>query len=276
MADQWGATLDDDYEDAQENTSNVEEHSVDYESMAMPDLKHSRPAFNKNSKVGKNQNQSSVKVNNSAGFQDPYAMKPTKVRTQHFYDGRAHDPDTEAGFQVQRMYARRAYRNWLTAVRRQPGWGDFRRDRPEPERIDRTVTWVGWGIGVTHDQHGRPFDAETVAFNLSKITDASERDKFVAHARGRAAHQTASATIKGVKITDEEYRAKTFTRKMGLSVAEHRLGLNKNQEQLALLANIDVATLRAIERGDHPYNPQDVVVKNLAKALGLPTIKYQE
>jgi DNA-binding XRE family transcriptional regulator len=204
---------------------------------------------------------------------DPYDMHPNQVHIRDFIDARVHNPDIAPGFVVQRHVAKAAYRRWLCALRNVEGWDKFRRERVRPERPDMSVIYIGTNVGVTIDEHGRPYDEETVQKRMFARNQTRKQDK--ASAQG-ARHQVASSKEKGVGADDEDYRPKTFTKKMGSAIAECRLGLGDNQADLARKANIDVGTLRAIERGDHPFNPEDTVVKSLAKALGLQTIKYQE
>ena len=68
-----------------------------------------------------------------------------------------------------------------------------------------------------------------------------------------------------------------FTDKMGKEISRIRNNLGITQVDLGKKINVDAGTIRDIELGGLiTFNSEDVMVKSLAKALGLPSIKYQE
>ena len=195
----------------------------------------------------------------SKKFVDPYRMKRNLVRIKHFVDARCQDPELEAGFVHQPWYARKLYRQWLDGVRKNPGWEGFRRPpiiiREEIEQIDGSIIII---------QKKLPY---------TKVN--AERNAL--GGKNRRTYTISLSKEKGVKPDDPDYRPKMFTPKMGQLISHLRQEKGMMQTDLAKKINVDISTIRNIETGGLlPFNPEDVVVKSLAKVLGVPTIKYQE
>lgn len=83
--------------------------------------------------------------------------------------------------------------------------------------------------------------------------------------------------IRGVKPDDENFRAKFFTEKMGRDIRNLRNSLQLTQADLAKKINVSTNVIKNIEHGGLiTFHPEDLMVKSLAKALGVTSIKYQE
>jgi len=198
-------------------------------------------------------------------FRNPYEMDRHLVRACHFYDARIYEPDIEAGFIVQRWYAKRMYKRWLRSIRKIPGWEGFRRPpvmmTEEVERNDGSTfvirKWVPWSKANA--------STETI------LRHDANKNRNVPH---RLAPQS---RVKGAQFGDENFRAKLFTGAMGKHISQLRNSLDMTQLDLAKKINVDVAMVRNIELGGLiTFNSEDVLVKNLAKVLGVMTIQYQE
>jgi len=273
------------YENSENNQNQTYEKS--FEEMEAPALKipfeevpdHNVYGYNSNSNSNSNSNPNRrprVRVAKRDGVLNPYNTHPSKVKMNNFLDARLYPyaQDAEAGYQVPKYVAKKEYQLWLKAVRNVEGWERFRREKPSYEKIDMSVTYIGYGIGTLYDEHGRPLltDEERLA-RIQRIEQAQAYRKQMLQNR---AHRIAQGKERGVRADDEDYRPRTFTRKMGARIAEGRMGLKLKQDEFAKKANIDLGTLRAIERGDHPFNSEDGVVKSIAKVLGWAGIRYEE
>jgi DNA-binding XRE family transcriptional regulator len=195
---------------------------------------------------------------------NPYNMNRHYVQICHFEDARFYDPDLdEAGWKVPHRKARREYRKWLLLVRRIPGWENFRRPfREIDEEIiddDGNICIIRKLVPVRNCRN------ETIHRQiLSKNPNR----------RGRLLPQSRD---KGIKVTDENFRPRMFTEKMAKEISQIRNNINLTQVDLARKINVDAQIIRNIELGGLvTFNSEDIMVKELAKVLGIPSIKYQE
>lgn len=190
---------------------------------------------------------------------DPYKMYPPNVHINHFYDARLYDTDAEPGFLVQSKKAKREYYKWLLYVRKRDGWENFRVLPKSKEKIDKSITYIGGSVGVTVDKYGQPIPEP-----VSNTTENKPHNpKYVAQ-----------STEKGITVDDDDYRPKMFTNAMGHEISVLRLTKKMKQEDLAMKLNVDVGTIRSIEKGTYPFNSESALVKKMAEVLGVPSIAY--
>lgn len=189
-------------------------------------------------------------------FPDPYKMDPNNVQMKYFREARLYDEINEPGWRIQSYMVKRNYQNWLRKIRSQPGMRRFRR------YIDPN---------------------DEVKENSSSYTTNSNQEKPVTQIvrsntnRNRNIRLMPQSRIKGARPGDENFSAKMFTQKMGQEIAKLRQQNNMTQVDLARKLNADVSMIRNIEKGGLiSFNSEDVMVKEMAKILGVPSIKYQE
>jgi DNA-binding XRE family transcriptional regulator len=197
------------------------------------------------------------KIDKNSVMVDPYQLNRFEVHTSHFIDARLYDTDVEPGYEVQPFFAKKKYRRWLKIVRRNNSWERFRR----PEHVLREE----------FDNHViiRP---TAIAKTTSEVTS-----KYPAGKINRKYNLLPQSRDKGITVEDENFRGKMFTIKMGKEIAFARTELGMTQLDLGKKINISANVVRNIEHGDLvTFNSENPMVKNLAKALGLPSIKYQE
>lgn len=74
-------------------------------------------------------------LNKKSELINPYDMNRLNVRMYHFKDARLHDTDiTEPGWQIQKWSQRKKYNQWVSSIRRLPGWRNFHRlPKPNPQ-----------------------------------------------------------------------------------------------------------------------------------------------
>ncbi|XWV25922.1 helix-turn-helix XRE-family like protein [Tupanvirus soda lake] len=199
---------------------------------------------------------------NRKGFSNPYHMNRNNVRMYHFRDARIYDPNiTEPGWEVPPYVARAKYQNWLRGVRKTPGWENFRRPLRE------VTTEV-------EDDDGNVFIIRKLVPIRERTGDMVRRQNAGTNRKPRLMPQSRD---KGVKVDDENFRPKMFTESMGKEISRLRHDLGMTQSELGKKINVDAGTIRNIELGGIvTFNAEDTMVKSLAKALGLTTIKYQE
>lgn len=208
--------------------------------------------------VVSNNNNSRKDTKRKKGVRDPYTMNRHNVRMRDFRDARIYDPDAEEGFEVQHWYMKKMYNEWLRSVREISGWESFRRAPKlileEVEREDGSTYIIKKLV---------PYKK---AMELAKNAGKNQKPVLTSQSKDR-----------GVRPDDQDYRPRMFTDKMGKIISQQRHHLNMTQADLAKMINVDTATIRNIEIGGMvSFNPEDMMVKSLAKALKLPSIKYQE
>jgi DNA-binding XRE family transcriptional regulator len=231
-----------------------------------------------------------TKINNKKGLVNPYTMDRPKVRPYHFRDARLYDPDiNEAGWRIPSHRARRKYQKWLSSVRQNSGWENFRRRfcsiLDEEERVDNEgniyTIFVRKQIplnNLTDDEVWKRYNGDVI---VRKIPEASKHwvkmDQHKNINQNKNSKPLPQSRDKGVKITDDEFRPKMFTEKMGKDIAQIRNNLGLTQSDLGKKINVDSNTIKNIEIGGVvTFNAEDSMVRTLAKVLGLSTIKYQE
>ena len=209
--------------------------------------------------------QTSVQNKPATAYANPYSMNRHKVHVNHFIDARLYDTDlNNDGWKISHQEAHRKYKKWLQSVREIPGWDKFRREHRELEPED----------------NGKEYRIRKyVPVPVPSSEDAGEvvLRPNVTHNRNRKQRLLPQSRDKGVNVTDEDFRPKMFTGKMGKEISQIRHSLDMTQADLAKKVNVDAHVIRNIELGDLvTFNSEDVMVKELARALGLPSIKYQE
>ena len=198
-------------------------------------------------------------------FASPYSMNRNHVRVCNFYDARIYDPEAEAGFLVQPWYARKMYDRWLYSIREIPGWEGFRR---APVLIFQEVEADDGSTFVIRKLV--PYTKAKAMGDAVLRYDASKNRK-APHSLG------AQSREKGVHVDDENFRPKMFTQNMGSHISQLRNEAKLTQTELAKKINVDAAMMRNIELGGLiTFNSEDVMVKALAVALGVPSIPYRE
>jgi len=196
-------------------------------------------------------------------FVNPYGMNKHNVSRYHFKDARIYDPDIkESGWEIQPKIARKKYNDWVRSVRATPGWEGF-------HRAPRVV----W-------QEFEDKDGNTYVFR--KVVQPRVPGMGMAVARqnagkNRRTNIVSQSRTRGGKPDDQDFRPKMFTSAMGREISRLRGLANLNQVDLARKINVDVNMIRNIELGGLiTFNSEDVMVKALARALEVPSIKYQE
>jgi ribosome-binding protein aMBF1 (putative translation factor) len=206
--------------------------------------------------------------NKTKGYPNPYTMYRHNVRPCHFAEARLYDLDiSQAGWQISHRKARREYRKWLLSVRRIPGWENFRRTLCEIEEEmtdDDGNIYIIRKLVPVRDRTRQFIHRQNITSNLTN--NPNRRTRLLPQSRD-----------KGVKITDENFRPRMFTEKMGREISQIRNNLGLTQADLARKINVDAHTIRDIELGGLiTFNSEDVLVKELATTLGMPSIKYLE
>lgn len=173
------------------------------------------------------------------------------VHMQDFTDARIYDQNAEPGYEIQRHSAKKHYRAWLKGTRKQHGWENFRvGQKPKPLPIQ---------------------DRDTMIFN----TNLPDKVDAISNTQRKINNKGILSQQPGMKIDDEDFRAKKFTVQMGQEIARRRTDLDLTQAELAKKINVEAGIIRDIERGDIVFfNPADTMVLSLAKALSMPCIKY--
>lgn len=201
---------------------------------------------------------------------DPYKLDRVDVKAKYFNDARLYDDDiTESGWKINNKQSRSKYRNWLSNVRSDPEWSGFRR---APIEITEEI----------HTDDGKTFTVKkTVPYRIPGTVytapSGSHTTNNTNNSRNKRNTLLPQSRVKGANFDDEDFRAKMFTSTMGKRIAQLRNGLGLNQSDLAKKINVDVATIRNIELGGLiGFNSEDKMVKELAKALEVASIKYQE
>ena len=171
------------------------------------------------------------------------------IHMQDFTDARIYDKEAEPGYQIPRHCAKKHYRAWLKGARQNHGWENFRVGyKPKPFSMQ---------------------DRDTMVFH------ANTTDKAEAVVVPKTSNTGILSQQPGMKIDDEDFRAKKFTARMGQEIARRRVDLDLTQAELAKKINVETGIIRDIERGDIIFfNPSDTMVLSLAKALSMPSIKY--
>jgi len=218
-----------------------------------------------NSNEYSNQNQNQYQNQNHHELRDPYKMDPYDVKMEDFRDARLYDSSIrEAGWEVPRAFAIQKYKEWLRTVRSWQGMQNFRRTFKEV-------------LQETQDDEGNVIIIKKYIPIKQNNFIPNQTNKTVKNVVFNKNVTIAQSKDKGVKITDEDFRPRLFTDKMGMEIAELRNKAGLTQAELAMKINVTANMIRNIELGGLiPYNPQDIMVKSLAKVLGVPSIKYQE
>lgn len=193
-------------------------------------------------------------------YSNPYRMNPFEVLKADFREARLYDDDiVEPGWRVQPYVANRKYRKWLHDARQQPGMRGLRRSFiPHDDEAD---------------ENG---NQRTATKNVSFVTRPQSISQSLprGNRNGRLLPQS---RVKGAKPGDDDFKAKMFTVTMGQEIATLRTAKKMTQADLAKKLNVDAPMIRNIEKGGLiTFNSEDVMVKEMAKVLGVLSIKYQE
>lgn len=199
------------------------------------------------------------KVRNA--YANPYKMDPYDVTEKHFVSALTYDRElfdsnrikNPHEFRVQGWYARRNFRDWKNDVRHKPGMRNFRRKVVYTEEEP------------TNDENGVVIQ-RPVTFNQNPAQKRNNNVRLLPQSR-----------VKGARLGDENFKPKLFTLKMGQEISKLRHALGLTQSDLAKKLNVEASMIRNIELGDKVrFNSDDIMVKQMAKILNVPSIKYQE
>lgn len=210
-------------------------------------------------------------------FINPYKMNYNHVHTYHFRDARLYDPDiNEPNWEIQNQVARKKYRQWLKYIRSQPGKENFRRPwieiYCEVEDEDNNIIFVR--KLVPYQRNSLDQQRQSIFVSPVKNVEIKMRQNAGTNHKQRLMPQSRD---KGVKIDDVNFRPKMFTERMGKQISQLRNNLKLTQAELGKKINVDANTIKNIELGNLiTFNSEDMMVKSLAKVLGLVNIKYQE
>lgn len=196
--------------------------------------------------------------------QNPYQMNRHKVKLHHFRDARIYDTDiTEPGWEVPYYVAKKKYDQWLRAVRRKPGWENFRRPVVEVEE-------------ELEDEDGQVYVFRKIVPRF-QAPRTNQLGAQTYHRNNNRKRPYAQSVEKGVKVDDDRYRPRMITKQMGKEISRLRQAMGLTQAELAKKINVETNLIRDIELGDAvPYHPEDMILKNLARALNVPSIRYRE
>lgn len=207
---------------------------------------------------------------NNQQYVSPYRMNRHKVGLRHFRDARFYDKNLdEAGWSVQQWRRRQSYNDWKFSVRQLQGWENFRRpardETREVRNSDGSVSLVRRII---------PY----------RVPGLDMKDVIVWEKKLTPANKSKSSDVNVVQANDVEndsddvnMNTKKFTPAMGKMLSKLRTELNMLQSELGKKINVDAHTIANIEKGNKViFNPEDKMVKDLAKALGLKSIRYFE
>lgn len=234
--------------------------------------------------------QQNVNLRSKKGLINPYMMNHSQVRLGHFCDARLYDSDiTEPGWSIPKRIAKQKYQKWINSVRKNPGWENFRRKfcpiLEEEEGIDQEgniyTTMVRKHIPMnklTDDEVWKRFNGDVIVRKLpvieKKTIELMSRKDLT---RNKKSHVLPQSRDKGIDISDEDFRPKMFTEKMGREISQIRTKLGLTQSDLGKKINVESNTIKNIEIGGIvTFNPEDAMVRALARALDVPSIKYQE
>ena len=200
-------------------------------------------------------------------YLNPYKMNPFEVRKADFREARLYDDEiSEPGWSVQAYFANKKYRRWLYKTRQQPGMKGLRRTfvahYDESDENDANGANEAQSIPII----SKPQTSQTYFQPYSRPSSRNHNQRLLPQSR-----------VKGAKPGDDDFKAKMFTSKMGTIIGALRQQKNITQVDLALKLNVDAAMIRNIEKGGLiTFNSEDVMVKEMAKVLGVPSIKYIE
>lgn len=191
-------------------------------------------------------------------YVNPYKMNPFEVLKADFRDARLYDHDiSDDGWKIPSYVVNRKYRRWLYKTRQEPGMRGLRRF-------------------VRHYEESDDNNDESVTQSKPDVPRSTNIRQFQS-GKNRNARLMPQSRVKGAQLGDEDFKGKTFTFKMGTIIGALRQQNNMTQVDLARKLNVDAAMIRNIEKGGLiNFNSEDIMVKEMAKALGVASIKYQE
>ena len=191
------------------------------------------------------------------GFRDPYFMNIHEVTPDLFCEARIYDPEIkECGWQISRKSAHKKYRNWLHNIRCCEGCHMFRKVIYETRDISRNDDDVIVFKG----------SASNLAMTFRKPLSGANSYKSVASSKDH-----------GVRADDNNYRPKMFTEKMGREISILRNNKKMTQSELANALNVETGVIKNIESGNLvAFNPDDGLVRSLARVLNIASIKYSD
>lgn len=210
-------------------------------------------------------------------FHDPYKMNPHKVRVSHFRQGWLYDPDAPAGYQVQRWVAKTKYNNYKRRIRDRDGWKNYRRP---PHIIYEEVKERNRIFVVKRTVYMKVPGSKLPDFTVEKVSSVPKGATLIRLPKEdpRKDFMAESSPADPSEVDDKtSVSPKMFTLHMGREIARLRNELELTQVELARIVNVDSNYIKNVELGGLiSFNPEDVIVRKLAKALGVPSIKYQE
>ena len=205
-------------------------------------------------------------------FVHPTNMDRHQVKIKNWRDARCYSREEDPGWQVQNNRARSTHINWVQSIRKRPGWEEFR--KPPHKEIHE----------VRNNDTGEMYVVKRLVFprvpglKIQEDIILSETLIKTKSAEKYVPKKSASEDPNADPNADpDECNVKMFTKKMGRVICALRTDLNMLQRELGKKINVDAHTIRDIEAGDKViFNPEDLMVKQLAKALGLQGIKWME
>lgn len=199
-------------------------------------------------------------------FDNPYVINRHDVNVGHFVEGRLYDKDIdENGWQVQKWVARKKFDNWKSDVRGYEGWEHFRRPAKEmPPKVYHEVIIDG------ETEIVKSYEIRKLVWPM--VPGLPYREHIVS--------KTRIPSIKHVGKDDEdedEICGRMFTATMGKEISMLRSGKKMTQAELGNKISVDVTTIKNIEIGGLiTFDPEDLMVKKLARVLGVSNIQYKE
>ena len=210
-------------------------------------------------------------------FNDPQKMNPHKVRVLHFRPAYLYDTDAPVGFQVQRWVAKKKYSNYKQQIRSREGWKNYRR---LPHIVYEEVREGNRIFMIKRTINMKVPGSRLPDFTVEKVTRVPKGATLIRLPKEdpRKDQNVDAVFIDPLEADDKtNVSPKMFTLHMGREVARLRNDLGLTQTELAMIVNVDTNYIKNVELGELiSFNPEDVIVRKLAKALGVQAIKYHE
>jgi DNA-binding XRE family transcriptional regulator len=208
---------------------------------------------------------------------DPYKMNPHLVHISHFQSAFLYDPEAEPGFKVSRSVAKQKYNQYKQRIRSKEGWKNYRK----PPHIIYEEVKEGNRIGIIKRTVYMKVPGSLLPeFTIEKVLTVPRGAAFIRLPKEdlKKDYQIEAEATNPLEADDKTSVApKMFTLHMGREIARLRNELHLTQAELAMIVNVDANYIKNVEIGDLiTFNPEDVIVRKLARALGIFAIKYHE
>lgn len=208
---------------------------------------------------------------------DPYKMNPHLVHISHFQPAFLYDPEAEPGFKVLRYVAKQKYNQYKQRIRSKEGWKNYRK----PPHIIYEEVKERNRIGIIKRTIYLKVPGSLLPeFTIEKVLSVPKGATFIKLPKEDPKKDLLiEAEVTNPLEADDKTSVapKMFTLHMGREISRLRNELHLTQTELAMIINVDTNYIKNVEIGDLiTFNPEDVIVRKLARALGITVIKYHE